>query len=39
MNYGAHAKFVSRWLDKLEAEDLAADAPQEGDHANPAEPE
>jgi hypothetical protein len=24
MNYNAHSKFVSRWLDKLEAEDAAA---------------
>ena len=24
MNYSAHTKFVSRWLDKLEAEDAAA---------------
>ncbi|KAF8073830.1 thioredoxin-like protein [Lyophyllum atratum] len=27
MNYGAHSKFVARWLDKLEAEDAAASAP------------
>ena len=24
MNYGAHAKFVEKWLDKLEAEDNVA---------------
>lgn len=23
MNYGAHSKFVARWLEKLEAEDTA----------------
>ncbi|KAG6811637.1 hypothetical protein H0H92_006507 [Tricholoma furcatifolium] len=22
MNYGAHAKFVAKWLDKLEAEEI-----------------
>ena len=24
MNYGAHSKFIEKWLDKLEAEDKAA---------------
>jgi len=24
MNYGAHSKFVAKWLDKLEAEETAA---------------
>jgi hypothetical protein len=26
MNYGAHSKFIEKWLDKLEAEDKAAAA-------------
>jgi hypothetical protein len=27
MNYGAHSKFVAKWLDKLDAEDAAEAAP------------
>jgi hypothetical protein len=26
MNYGAHAKFVEKWLDKLDAENAVATA-------------
>jgi len=44
MNYGAHTKFVSRWLDKLEAEDTAAatttvtaEVPQAAPEAKPTE--
>ncbi|OBZ68894.1 hypothetical protein A0H81_11392 [Grifola frondosa] len=37
LNYGAHVKFVTKWLDKLEAEEKkAAEAPAEG--ATAAEP-
>ena len=45
MNYAAHTKFVSKWLDKLEAEDAAttstsptttAEEPQAAPSATPA---
>ncbi|KNZ80927.1 hypothetical protein J132_03627 [Termitomyces sp. J132] len=30
INYGAHSKFVAKWLDKLEAEYASADQPEAG---------
>ena len=33
MNYGAHAKFVEKWLDKLEVENKVATATETAESA------